>query len=469
MKKVEEKIPPHAVNDSRRPNDDADRGLTALREASVAYSRMREDLLEERAMNAQLERRATLLEAANAELQRRVTELAEREAAQQQRIETLQERAIREERRATALLLSVQLMHRALFSGTTWEHILRASLDVSAAERGYYVADEPEGLRVRAAVDVAAFAGDRPSPFIAGVAQRVMATGEALRWSAEAPPSGLEPAADEHFREGVAVPVRMHGSPHGVIIALDKDGHFRDDEVESLLSVGTEAAVAVENARLREDLQSAYVATIGLLADTLEVKDPYTKGHCEQVSRYARLAAERLQLSDDEKRVACYAALLHDVGKIGVSDGVLNKPGPLIAEERKLVEAHVRIGHDLLNSIPALREVASATLYHHEWFDGTGYPEGLAGEQIPIASRIVAVVDAWCAMLDRRSYKEAYPPERARAELLRCSGTQFDPTVVEVVLAAIDDVERADAAGFVDVGCGILPGLSQRRSSSGLA
>jgi HD-GYP domain-containing protein (c-di-GMP phosphodiesterase class II) len=152
-----------------------------------------------------------------------------------------------------------------------------------------------------------------------------------------------------------------------------------------------------------------------------------------------------------------------------VSDGVLNKPGPLIAEERKLVEAHVRIGHDLLNSIPALREVASATLYHHEWFDGTGYPEGLAGEQIPIASRIVAVVDAWCAMLDRRSYKEAYPPERARAELLRCSGTQFDPTVVEVVLAAIDDVERADAAGFVDVGCGILPGLSQRRPSSGLA
>ena len=460
----------HALGRSaQRGHDDIDAGLVALREATTAYSRLREELLEERNAGAELERRAAALAESVAALQEREAAAAARESALRAQVARLQEESRGQEKRAAALLASVQEMHRALFQGTTADHVLMASLDVTDAERGYYVADEPEGLRVRAAVDVPAFAGDRPSPFIAGIAQRVMATGEALRWSAEAPPSGLEPAADEHFREGVAVPVRMHGSPHGVIIALDKDGHFRDDEVESLLSVGTEAAVAVENARLREDLQSAYVATIGLLADTLEVKDPYTKGHCEQVSRYARLAAERLQLSDDEKRVACYAALLHDVGKIGVSDGVLNKPGPLIAEERKLVEAHVRIGHDLLNSIPALREVASATLYHHEWFDGTGYPEGLAGEQIPIASRIVAVVDAWCAMLDRRSYKEAYPPERARAELLRCSGTQFDPTVVEVVLAAIDDVERADAAGFVDVGCGILPGLSQRRPSSGLA
>ena len=160
-----------------------------------------------------------------------------------------------------------------------------------------------------------------------------------------------------------------------------------------------------------------------LLADTVEAKDPYTTGHCEQVSQYARLAAERLALTEEEKRIACYAALLHDVGKIGVSDGVLNKPGPLIAEERKLVEAHVRIGHDLLSSIPALREVANAVLYHHERFDGGGYPEGLAGDSIPIASRIVAVVDAYCAMLDKRSYKEAYPPgpssRRARSPCCR--------------------------------------------------
>jgi len=198
---------------------------------------------------------------------------------------------------------------------------------------------------------------------------------------------------------------------------------------------------AQHHSTVQDEERRAYVATIACLADAVQAKDPYTHGHCERVSHYARAAAERLGLSAAELRVTCYAALLHDVGKIGVSDGVLNKPGPLLPEERKAVEAHVRIGHDLLNGVPALRDVASAVLYHHERYDGHGYPEGLAGDRIPIASRIVAVVDAYCAMLDERSYKEAYPPERARAELIRCSGSQFDPKVVPAVLRAIDEVD----------------------------
>jgi HD-GYP domain-containing protein (c-di-GMP phosphodiesterase class II) len=208
-----------------------------------------------------------------------------------------------------------------------------------------------------------------------------------------------------------------------------------------------------------------------VLADTVVAKDPYIHGHCQQVSRYARRAAEYLGLCDPDKRVTCYSALLHDVGKIGVSDGVLNKPGPLMAEERKLVEAHVRIGHDILNNIPALRDVASAVLYHHEWFDGSGYPDGLSGEQIPIASRIVCAVDAYCAMLDKRSYKESLTPEFARAELERCAGTQFDPDVVTAVLAAITDVDQAVARGeIVDSGfsgeCGLLPDLVEGRQTA---
>jgi putative nucleotidyltransferase with HDIG domain len=199
---------------------------------------------------------------------------------------------------------------------------------------------------------------------------------------------------------------------------------------------------------LPDDERRAYVATIAILADAVQAKDPYTHGHCEQVSHYARVAAERLGLSETDLRVTCYAALLHDVGKIGVSERVLNKPGPLLPEERKLVEAHVRIGHDLLHGVPALREVASAVLYHHERYDGGGYPDGLAGEHIPMASRIVAVVDAYCAMIDARIYKEAYPPEIARAELIRCAGSQFDPRVVEAVLRAIDEVDaETDGAG----------------------
>ena len=194
-------------------------------------------------------------------------------------------------------------------------------------------------------------------------------------------------------------------------------------------------------AELGEYQERAHAAIVALLAECVEQQDPYTRDHCEQVSQYARLAAERLALTDEEKHVAACAALLHDVGKIGVRPTVLNKPGPLLRHERAHVETHVRIGFDMLRKIPALEHVAEAVLHHHERFDGSGYPDGLAGEQIPVASRIVSVVDAYCAMLDRRSYKEAYTVARARAELLRCSGTQFDPVIVRAVLAAIREID----------------------------
>ena len=407
-----------------------DPGLAALRSAMTAYTALREELAEERQGNADL-----------------IKELHEARRA-----------ADVEQRRVTTLLNSLRHLHGALYSGTTSEHILRASMDVTGAERGYYVADSPHGLRIRAAVDVPANVGDEPSAFIAGISRQVLETGEAVHWSASEPPAGLTPSDDERFREGIAVPVSALGAPHGVIIALDKNGDFHESEVRSLLNVGTEAGVAIENARLRTEVQRAYVATISVLSDAVQAKDPYTHGHCEQVSQYARAASDRLGMSEDEKRVTCYAALLHDVGKIGVSDGVLNKPGPLLAEERKLVEAHVRIGHDLINGVPALHDIASAILYHHEWYDGNGYPDGLAGEQIPIASRIVAVVDAYCAMMDRRSYKEARTKEWSRDELRRCAGSQFDPRVVDAVLLAIEEVDAAGShAPAFDAGCGILP------------
>ena len=201
-------------------------------------------------------------------------------------------------------------------------------------------------------------------------------------------------------------------------------------------------------AELDEYRERAHAAIVALLAECVEQQDPYTRDHGEQVSQYARLAAERLALTDAEKHVAACAALLHDVGKVGVRQSVLNKPGPLLPDERVHVETHVRIGYDMLKEIPALEHVAEAVLYHHERFDGSGYPEGLAGEQIPMASRIVAVVDAYCAMLDRRSYKEPYSVEEARTELLRCSGTQFDPVIVRAVLAAIREIDGSLADRF---------------------
>jgi HD-GYP domain-containing protein (c-di-GMP phosphodiesterase class II) len=422
-------------------DDGSDRGLAALREATGEYGRLSEELREERAANADLELRASLLQDANVAMQRQLAEQSDR---------------------TDRLLAALRQVHEALYRGTTSEYVLRASMQLTGAERGYYVSQASDGtLMVRAAIDVPATAGTPASPFIASIVQHVFDTGKAFTWGESGPPGMEAPQAGEDFRSGAAVPVSVHGEPHGVIIALDKDGQFAPEDVDSLLSIGRHAGVAVENARLSRQVQEAYLATIAVLADTVVAKDPYIHGHCQQVSRYARRAAELLDLDESEKRVTCYSALLHDVGKIGVSDGVLNKPGPLMAEERKLVEAHVRIGHDILNNIPALREVASAVLYHHERYDGAGYPDGLAGEQIPIASRIVGAVDAYCAMLDKRSYKEPMSAQAARAELERCSGTQFDPHVVSVVITAIADVDRAAAAGeFHDSGfsdsCGLM-------------
>ena len=413
-----------------------DAGLNAMRLGMMEYTRLREDLSEERLINANL-----------------VAQLHE-----------LKRHAAMEEDRMDALFASLRRVHRSLYRGSTFEHILRASMDVTAAERGYYVAERDGALVVLAAVDVPAQVGDAPSPFIAELARRVLRAGESIHWTAEASPEGLTPARDERFREGIAVAVSTLGTPHGVIIALDKDGCFHETDLRSLISVGEEAGVVLENTRLRDDVQDAYISTISLLADAVQAKDAYTHGHCEQVSQYARAAAELLGLTADEKRVTSYAALLHDVGKIGVSDGVLNKPGPLIEEERKLVQAHVRIGHDLLMGVPALREVAHAVLHHHEWYDGAGYPAGLVGEDIPIASRIVAAIDAYCAMIDERSYKRAYTPEYAREELRRCSGTQFDPTVVVAVLKAIEIVDgdrQADRATLESYGLRTPPLLTE--------
>ncbi len=159
------------------------------------------------------------------------------------------------------------------------------------------------------------------------------------------------------------------------------------------------------------------------------------------MARYSRLTARRLNLSDSDRGIVCYGELLHDVGKIGISDGVLNKPGKLLPEEWELMRSHVRVGRDLLARVPMLDRVADVVLHHHESYDGKGYPEGLSGEQISLAARIVCVTDAYCAMISMRSYKASSTPEQARAELVRCRGTQFDPAVVDAFLSVLDNPE----------------------------
>ena len=224
------------------------------------------------------------------------------------------------------------------------------------------------------------------------------------------------------------------------------------------MSVGQNAGVAVHNQQLQAELMRAYFSVVGVLADAMEVKDPYTKGHCETVARWSRLTAAKLAEGDEKLRsVCCYGGLLHDVGKIGVSDGVLNKPGRLTPEEWSLMQSHVRIGRDLLAKVPELDGVVDVILHHHERWDGGGYPDGLRAEAIPLASRVVGVVDAYSAMISKRSYKDSMSSAEARAELTKCRGTHFDPAVVDAFLAVLDDPEpQPDATAD---GSWVMPGL----------
>jgi HD-GYP domain-containing protein (c-di-GMP phosphodiesterase class II) len=427
----------------------ADPVLTSLGEAAAAYSE------------------------AHAEWEHaRDTLAAERDEAEAERrrlageLEREREAARRERRRSADLREALCEVHRAMFGGNVYEMILRACLSLTGGTRGLYVTCPGPGqpLRVRAAADVDGYPRAAPSEFLDALCRRVLRDHDSLVWtdSAGRPADLPAPAAaSEDFRSCVATPVVLLRNLNGVIMVADKPaGNFSEDDVEALLSVGHQSAVAVENRHLQRELQSAYISTVSMLADAVEAKDPYTHGHCEAASRYARLVAREMRLSAYDQAVVCYAALLHDVGKIGVSDGVLNKPGPLLPEEVELMRAHVRVGHDLLANVPALRGIADVVLHHHERYDGTGYPDGLRGAEIPVPARIVAVVDAYCAMMERRSYKEPFSGEAARAELSRCAGSQFDPGVVETFLAVLDTPEAEDPDDDYTADCGLLPVLT---------
>ena len=181
--------------------------------------------------------------------------------------------------------------------------------------------------------------------------------------------------------------------------------------------------------RTRE-VNDAYLSTIRALVTALEYRDQETKGHCERVTAMTETIGRALRLSeieiDDMKR----GALLHDIGKIAIPDSILLKPGALTLPERAMMETHAHIGWDMLKDIRFLERALDIPRSHHEKWDGSGYPRGLAGEDIPMAARIFALADVWDALSSSRPYRKAWPPERVREHLIALSGTHFDPTVV---------------------------------------
>jgi HD-GYP domain-containing protein (c-di-GMP phosphodiesterase class II) len=186
------------------------------------------------------------------------------------------------------------------------------------------------------------------------------------------------------------------------------------------------------------ELKNAYQGTSYLLGDMIEADDAYTGSHSRDVVELVLAVAERMGLGDDEQRMAEFTALLHDVGKVRIPPEIINKPGPLDADERALINTHTILGQEMLERAGGLLgEVGPLVRSCHEHWDGNGYPDGLAGEEIPLVARIVCACDAWSAMTTDRSYRRALSLHEATAELRSCGGTQFDPQVVDALVAAL--------------------------------
>ena len=210
------------------------------------------------------------------------------------------------------------------------------------------------------------------------------------------------------------------------------------EEVEVVRAIAAQASMAIENAALYEDIEKSYFSTVQALAKAIEVKDPYTHGHSERVTEYALMIADALQLEERERQKLKYAATLHDIGKIGIAGRVLNKPGSLTDEEYSHVKTHPELGDSIIEPVEFLQGPRPIILHHHEHYDGKGYPVGLKGKDIPLCARILSVADAFEAMRSDRPYRRALPLEKARRELMRNAGTQFDPEIVKIFLELLD-------------------------------
>ncbi len=179
--------------------------------------------------------------------------------------------------------------------------------------------------------------------------------------------------------------------------------------------------------------------TLKLFAKTIEAKDPYTRGHSERVSIYSKEIAGRIGLSAEEQQRIYYAAILHDIGKIGVPDSILNKPGRLDESEMQIMRQHATIGSDILEGFDSVPGIAQIVRHHHERMDGKGYPDGLAGTAIPLASRILCAADCFDAMTSDRCYRSRLPMDLVIEHLKSASGPQLDPALVGILLKMIDE------------------------------
>jgi diguanylate cyclase (GGDEF)-like protein len=373
------------------------------------------------------------------------------------------ERAHKAERQwARELREQVSRLHRQQGplgrNGDVREMVLQTAVQLTEADKGLLLSREDrDGDGDFDLVCHVGFVHDPTHSAVAqDFAQRVLRHDETVREddSSELHGEGRNPADDE-IHTLLAIPIYIQDTFSGVVICANRQDGFEDLDDQVLLALGDHAGAVLENGRLHGELHSSYVATVRMLAEAIEAKDPSTRLHSEEVAEYVGAVADGLEIEPRRREELLIASLLHDVGKIGISERILLKPGPLTPEERRAIELHPRIGFRLVHQVPALEGVAPAVLHHHERWDGTGYPDRLAGDEIPLEARVIGVADSFSAMTADRPYRDPLSVEEACAELQRCAGSQFDPHVVSLFVEEVrahppgsrseDGAERLDA------------------------
>ena len=236
------------------------------------------------------------------------------------------------------------------------------------------------------------------------------------------------------FKANMMVPLVMGGEARGLIELLDLSARpFTAEERQFCRLLADQAGIVLGAAQMAETIEEQHVATVAALAAALEAKDAYTGGHAQTIAEFAVHVGEELGLSGRDLKAVRMGALLHDVGKIGIPEAILNKPGPLTDAEFTVMKQHTVIGADIISGIPGMDEVVALVRWSHERWDGRGYPDGLSGADIPRGAYVIAVCDAYHAMTEDRVYRKAMSVEGALAELRRCTGTQFMPAAVEAL------------------------------------
>ena len=246
---------------------------------------------------------------------------------------------------------------------------------------------------------------------------------------------------EKYFNKSlIAAPISCGGEFLGVINVNNKKSKevFTEHDLDLLLAIAEQAGIIISNAGTYRQLQEVYLSTVSALTEAIDTRDHYTKNHSEHVTKYAVGIGKEMDLDEDRLNVLSDASKLHDIGKIGVHDYILMKPGKLTNEEWEEIKLHSLKGVKILQPLTFLNGSIQAIRGHHERFDGKGYPDGKKGKDIPLEARIMAVADSFDAMTTERPYRKALSAEEARQEIINNRGIQYDPEVVDAFISYID-------------------------------